>query len=407
MSTRSSRRRPLTIAKKRQFENDTDSTSSLTDDIESSFSSSPIGSRKTELRGDHRDGPHQCRCENKVTSTPGDSANGDKQRRRSPYFLRVLNSNQFPRYLVLLVYTGSLLCSVRLMLFYFKLTKLHTTSRPTPIRRPSLDTSRMYSEQKSFQSAVKISPNVPVVTSLLDSPRSLNKYTVILRPKTYDRLDLIQLSIDHFSKCTNVHQIQLDWRGGSVPSSFQYHSTIGSLHIIDKDSSATFTATTEAALLIEEDLLFSCQDLQKAYRLWKQYPDRMVGFFAFHYSLQKQPENQHSLEKVSNYGNSYSMISDRAAFVNQSYLNLLHQTTKERAPCQNIELSIQISSLTGKPPLRVIGTFPETRSSEPYLRHQQALEEERMTKSSTCLSSLFEKNNLKVLPLEELTYLSK
>lgn len=262
MSTRSSRRRPLTIAKKRQFENDTDSTSSLTDDIESSsFSSSPIVSRKTELRYDHRDGPHQCRCKNK--GTPDDSASSDKQRRRYQSFLRVLNSYQFPRHLMLLVFTGSLLFSVRLMLSYFNLTNLPTASRPTPIRRPSLDTSRMYSEEKSFQSAVKLSPNVPIVTSLLDSPRSSNKYTVILRPKTNDRLDLIQLSIDHFSKCTNVHQIQLDWRGGSVPISFQYRSNIGSLHIIDKDSSANFSATTEAVLLIEEDLLFSCQDLQK------------------------------------------------------------------------------------------------------------------------------------------------
>jgi len=133
----------------------------------------------------------------------------------------------------------------------------------------------------------------------------------------------------------------------------------------------------------------------------------MVGFFAFHYSLKKQPGNQQILEKVSNYGNSYSMISDRAAFVNKSYLNLIYSTTKEGAPCDNIELSIKISSLTGKAPLRVIGTFPETRSSEPYLRHQQALEEEMMANSSTCLSSLFEKNNLKVLPLEELTYMSK
>jgi hypothetical protein len=224
-----------------------------------------------------------------------------------------------------------------------------------------------------------------------------------------------------------------------------------------------YTAATETAegadeplLLMEEHLFLSCHDIQNAYTIWRQHSDRIVGFFAYTMLPNKQSQNiningksntQNSsfmskdyleerkeeekeeimlFEETTKVGMGYSIISDRVAFLRKSYVVQMVSEQQEefifpssvtknfRASCRHLALSIRITSVTGKPPIRVFlsKTSHHTQQSDqilsdPYWKYAQKKKTEltRQQKNiSICVQSLLQTYKIQELPVEQWTY---
>lgn len=135
----------------------------------------------------------------------------------------------------------------------------------------------------------------------------------------------------------------------------------------------------------------------------------MAGFFAFrhfHFQHKDRERSYWKLETVPSSGSRYSIISDRAAFVHKSFLPLVSPTA-ESGPCTDVSLSLQVTSVTGKPPMQVMTTSKELRSSGAVRQYRRLVEREKLQDSRVCFKSLIERFGLKDLPFEELKYTSE
>jgi hypothetical protein len=294
-----------------------------------------------------------------------------------------------------------------------------------------------------------------------------NGYTLLLRPRECHRIDLIQHSIDHYARCSNVKQVQLVCNRNqqllsnlvSARNSY-YHPNMKLIQNI----TSFYTAATETVegekepiLLMEEHLFLSCHDIQNAYTIWRQHSDRMVGFFAYSMLPIKQSQNlringksniQNSsfvskdyleerkkeeekeenmlFEETTKVGMGYSIISDRVAFLRKSYIVQMVPEQQEeflfpssvptnfRASCRHLALSIRMTSVTGKPPLRVFfskTSHPTQQShqimSDPYWKYVQKKKTEltrQQKNTSICVQSLLQTYKIQKLPVEQWSY---
>ena len=148
-------------------------------------------------------------------------------------------------------------------------------------------------------------------------------YTIRL---TGDRIDLLHQSLDHHAYCLGVSHVQIHWNGNELPESLLNHNS-GIVEATDKLS-------TDAVLLLDAGIHFSCKELQRAFHQWRADPARLVGFFPL-----RERE-------------SYSLVSDRAVFVHRLYLD--QTTTKgSSSKCQHLVLSARVSTMSTKHPVAV------------------------------------------------------
>lgn len=84
-----------------------------------------------------------------------------------------------------------------------------------------------------------------------------------------------------------------------------------------------------------------------------------MGFYPFHHKAAKaakENDKKVQLRQVSLGKGVYSMLSDRAVFVHNSYLRNFPEFSDK---CQRLGLSIAVSSMTSKPPVAVMSN-PQT-----------------------------------------------
>ena len=100
-----------------------------------------------------------------------------------------------------------------------------------------------------------------------------------------------------------------------------------------------------------------------AFQEWRLDPSRLVGFYPFHHQATAGPESDETfrLRQVSLGQGAYSMLSDRAVFVHNSYLRNFPAIPDK---CQRLGLSIAVSSVTSKPPVAVMSNPQTTRQPD-------------------------------------------
>jgi hypothetical protein len=183
---------------------------------------------------------------------------------------------------------------------------------------------------------------------------------------------LLQQSLDtRHSRCASVNEIQVHFEGSErLPETLLAH-TSGKV-------APSNTIATKGVFLLSDDVLLSCEELEKgkeskgcvrhrckrcfahsftlptAFQTWRTDPSRLVGFFGFRQigsekSSRSAANTKLGLEPVPTGSGPYSLVSDRAVFVHRLYLDSL--PSREDFSCCQVLLSLQVSAASTKSPL--------------------------------------------------------
>ena len=140
----------------------------------------------------------------------------------------------------------------------------------------------------------------------------------------------------------------------------------------------------------------------------------MVGFYTYDLVPTETNSASFGLGEVSRGKGSYSVISDRAAFVHRSYLTSISakaamdavsewsakRTTKDlSAECDSYALSLVVSAVSSKAPISVAAEPLELRSASSSTKRNSV-----SSSSAECLLGITSALGMQTLPSEERVY---
>lgn len=115
---------------------------------------------------------------------------------------------------------------------------------------------------------------------------------------------------------------------------------------------------TAGVLSLDEDSVLTTDEVDFAFKVWKQFPDRIVGYPArSHY----WDDAKGSWGYTSKWTNDYSIVLTGAAFYHRYYnilytqwlSPLLHKTVEQSQNCEDILMNFLVSHVTRRPPIKV------------------------------------------------------
>ncbi|KAK5639015.1 hypothetical protein RI129_011507 [Pyrocoelia pectoralis] len=115
---------------------------------------------------------------------------------------------------------------------------------------------------------------------------------------------------------------------------------------------------TSGVLSLDEDTVLTTDEVDFAFKVWMQFPDRIVGYPArSHY----WDDAKGSWGYTSKWTNDYSIVLTGAAFYHRYYnilytewlSPLLHKTVEQSQNCEDILMNFLVSHVTRRPPIKV------------------------------------------------------
>ncbi|CAI9759790.1 unnamed protein product [Fraxinus pennsylvanica] len=144
-----------------------------------------------------------------------------------------------------------------------------------------------------------------------------SKFTLLAM--TYDaRLWNLKMYVKHYSRCSSVHEIVVVWNKGKPPKSGDFDSAVPVRIRVEKQNSLNnrfkmdSSIKTRAVLELDDDIMMTCDDIERGFRVWREHPDRIVGFYP---RLINGSPLKYRGEKHARKHNGYNMILTGAAFV--------------------------------------------------------------------------------------------
>lgn len=115
---------------------------------------------------------------------------------------------------------------------------------------------------------------------------------------------------------------------------------------------------TDAVLSLDEDAILNTDELDFAYRVWRDFPDRIVGYPA---RAHFWDDSKNAWGYTSKWTNYYSIVLTGAAFYHRYYnyvythwlSRLLLKTVQQSSNCEDILMNLLVSHVTRKPPIKV------------------------------------------------------
>lgn len=195
---------------------------------------------------------------------------------------------------------------------------------------------------------------------------------------SFRRNDLLKKSVEHFSSCDCVGQIQVVWSdqqnappGLSMFSEGARRKVLFEVH--DTDSlnhrfNITVPIATDGVFSVDDDLKISCEDLRFGFDTWRSSQTTMVGFtprLATH-----DPETSlfsYRSWRVARWNGVYNIILTKCCFLHRDHL----RTYVEKMPrsllayidhhrnCEDLAMSLLVAKYYNTPPLWVSGGVKE------------------------------------------------
>ncbi|ONK75708.1 uncharacterized protein A4U43_C03F19720 [Asparagus officinalis] len=138
---------------------------------------------------------------------------------------------------------------------------------------------------------------------------------------TYDaRLWNLKMYVKHYSRCSSVREIVVVWNKGQPPSLSDFDSAVPvRIRVEDKNSlnnrfKPDELIKTRAVLELDDDIMMTCDDVERGFKVWRDHPDRIVGFYP---RLAEGKPLQYRDESYSRKLKGYNMILTGAAFVDK------------------------------------------------------------------------------------------
>ncbi|XP_021890552.1 LOW QUALITY PROTEIN: glycosyltransferase family protein 64 protein C5, partial [Carica papaya] len=103
---------------------------------------------------------------------------------------------------------------------------------------------------------------------------------------TYDaRLWNLKMYVKHYSRCSSVKEIVVVWNKGIPPKLSDLDSAVPVRIRVESQNSLNNRfkmdplIKTRAVLELDDDIMMRCDDVERGFRVWRQHPDRIVGFY--------------------------------------------------------------------------------------------------------------------------------
>ncbi|CAI9302991.1 unnamed protein product [Lactuca saligna] len=137
---------------------------------------------------------------------------------------------------------------------------------------------------------------------------------------TYDaRLWNLKWYIQHYSRCSSVREIVVIWNKGTPPDVTEFDSAVPVRIRVESKNSLNNRfkldplIKTKAVLELDDDIMMSCDYIERGFKVWRQNPNRLVGFYP---RLVNGPGPlTYRAEKHARKFNGYNMILTGAAFM--------------------------------------------------------------------------------------------
>lgn len=205
--------------------------------------------------------------------------------------------------------------------------------------------------------------------------------TLTVRVNTFRRLDLLEISLSHYTSCPVVKEIQVIWSDpqNKPPLSwlksrfesrvaFEVHNT----NSLSNRFLAKLPVTTDAVLSIDDDLAIPCEVLEDAMGVWRSFDRALVGFsprlhsFDVYTGRTKYLRWQHSW-----WSGIYSIMLTKASLLHKDYLDAYPRLVPQSflayidsvRNCEDIAMAYVVATLTRAAPVWVEGIVYETSSS--------------------------------------------
>uniref|UniRef100_A0ACD6A4B1 Uncharacterized protein n=1 Tax=Avena sativa TaxID=4498 RepID=A0ACD6A4B1_AVESA len=136
---------------------------------------------------------------------------------------------------------------------------------------------------------------------------------------TYDaRLWNLKMFVEHYSKCSSVREIVVVWNKGQPPAQNELKSAVPvRVRVEDKNSlnnrfNIDEEIRTRAVMELDDDIMMPCDDLERGFKVWREHPDRIVGFYP---RLAEGTPLEYRNERYARQQGGYNMILTGAAFM--------------------------------------------------------------------------------------------
>ncbi|CAN7141864.1 unnamed protein product [Brassica rapa subsp. narinosa] len=154
-----------------------------------------------------------------------------------------------------------------------------------------------------------------------------------LATMTYDaRLWNLKMYVKHYSRCASVKEIVVIWNKGHPPDPTELDSAVPVRIRVEKRNSLNnrFSIdpliTTRAVLELDDDIMMSCDEIEKGFKVWREHPERLVGY----YPRYVDQSMTYSAEKFARSHKGYNMILTGAAFMDVGFAFGLYQSERAR-----------------------------------------------------------------------------
>ncbi|WOL05004.1 glycosyltransferase family protein 64 [Canna indica] len=136
---------------------------------------------------------------------------------------------------------------------------------------------------------------------------------------TYDaRLWNLKMYVKHYSRCTSVREIVVVWNKGQPPNASEFDSTVPVRIRVEKRNSLNNrfnidpSISTRAVLELDDDIMMTCDDVERGFKVWREHPDRIVGFYP---RLAEGRPLRYQNERYARTRGGYNLILTGAAFM--------------------------------------------------------------------------------------------
>lgn len=136
---------------------------------------------------------------------------------------------------------------------------------------------------------------------------------------TYDaRIWNLKMYVKHYSRCASVREIVVVWNRGLPPQLSDFDSAVPIRIRVETKNSLNNRFNidpmikTRAVLELDDDIMMTCDDIERGFKVWREHPDRIVGFYP---RLVNGSPLRYRGEKHARKHNGYNMILTGAAFI--------------------------------------------------------------------------------------------
>ncbi|KAL6893660.1 hypothetical protein ACP4OV_007758 [Aristida adscensionis] len=136
---------------------------------------------------------------------------------------------------------------------------------------------------------------------------------------TYDaRLWNLKMFVEHYSKCASVREIVVIWNKGQPPAQGELKSMVPvrvrveAQNTLNNRFNIDRNIKTKAVMELDDDIMMTCDDLERGFKVWREYPDRIVGYYP---RLAEGSPLEYRNERYARKQEGYNLILTGAAFM--------------------------------------------------------------------------------------------